>query len=182
MIDENPDKSAIDYSSLRKMGYGLYVITSMKDHRTNGQLANTVFQLTNEPAKIAISVSKTNLTHEFIMSSLRFAVSVIAETAPLTFIGLFGFRSGRDIDKLSKVFFKKGMGGCPIVIENCVSFMEAVVVDRIDVGTHTLFIGELINAELINDTRSMSYAYYQENLKGKTPKASPTFIPPTEIK
>jgi ferric-chelate reductase [NAD(P)H] len=182
MIDSTSPGAYSHWSALNKFNYGLYIVSSIAGERINGQLANTVFQVTAEPIRIAASINKGNLTHQYIMESGLFSISVVAESATMIFIGLFGFRSGRDIDKFSKVTFKKGPAGCPIVTEHVVSAVEARVIDRIDIGTHTLFIGEVIHTEILSEEKPMSYAYYQENLRGKTPQASPTYKPPIENK
>jgi ferric-chelate reductase [NAD(P)H] len=87
----------LDRYALRKMGYGLYIVSSIMDGKPNAQLANTVFQVTSEPAQIAAAISHSNLTHEYISHSCLFSVSILQESAPFTFIGPFGFRSGRVI-------------------------------------------------------------------------------------
>jgi ferric-chelate reductase [NAD(P)H] len=163
--------------ALKSFGYGLYIVASLSADKFNGQLANTVFQVTSQPARIAAAISKNNLTHEYIAQSGLFSVSVVAESAPMTFIGLFGFRSGRVIDKFLKIRHEPGISGCPIVMENTVSAVEARVIEKIDLGTHTLFIGDIIGGRIISDARPMTYSFYQENLKGKTPIDSPTYAP-----
>jgi flavin reductase (DIM6/NTAB) family NADH-FMN oxidoreductase RutF len=90
----------MNIKALFKLGYGVYVVTSKKGDRFNGQIANTVFQVTSEPPAVAVSINKSNLTHEFIKESRVFTASVLCEETPLTFIGRFGFKSGRDTDKL----------------------------------------------------------------------------------
>ncbi|SYZ73022.1 conserved hypothetical protein [Candidatus Zixiibacteriota bacterium] len=167
----------LDRYALRKMGYGLYIVSSILDGKPNGQIANTVFQITSKPVRIAAAISRSNLTHEYIKESLRYSISILQESTPFPFIGLFGFRSGRVIDKFATAAFRYGTSGCPIITENAVAFMEAKVVNQLDIGTHTLFIGEVTEAEILNDNPPMTYLYYQEKLKGKTPVDSPTFIP-----
>ncbi len=93
----------MNVKALYKLGYGLYVVSSKKGDRLNGQIANTVFQIASEPPTIAVSINKNNLTHEFIKESRMLAVSVLSQDTPLSFIGHFGFKSGRDIDKLEGI-------------------------------------------------------------------------------
>jgi len=93
----------MNLKALQKLSYGLYVVTSKKGDRLNGQVANTVFQITSEPPTIAVSINKNNLTWEFIRESRVFAVSVLCQDTPLSFIGNFGFKSGREIDKLDGI-------------------------------------------------------------------------------
>jgi ferric-chelate reductase [NAD(P)H] len=177
LADKKFNGGEIDRIPFRKFGYGIYIISSFHGDKLNGQLANTVFQITSNPPQIAISISKNNLTHEMIMDSRRFSVSIVAEAAPIIFIGLFGFRSGRVINKFEKIKYKMGVTGCPLILENCVAALEAKVSGQYDAGSHTIFFGQVINSELFNEDIPMSYDYYQKYLKGKTPKDSPTFMP-----
>ena len=166
-----------DRRAFRDLSYGLYIVTSLDGDRLNGQIVNTVIQVTSEPARVVVIVNKQNLTHEFISKSGLFGVSVLDESAPMTFMGLFGFRSGRDMDKLSQVQFKIGVTGCPLVLEHALSVLEAKVIDQIDLGTHTIFIGDTINAEVLREGRPLTYRYYQEFLKGKAPATAPSYNP-----
>ena len=161
--------------TLHKISYGLYVISSKKGERFNGQIANTVFQTTSEPPTIAVSVNKDNLTFEFIRESKVFSVSILSKETPLKFIGHFGFKSGRDIDKFKDIKYKVGISGAPIVMENTIGYLEAELVDSLDVGTHTVFVGKVISGEMIKDEEPMTYAYYREIKGGKAPKTAPTY-------
>jgi flavin reductase (DIM6/NTAB) family NADH-FMN oxidoreductase RutF len=166
-----------DRRAFRDLSYGLYIVTSLDGDRLNGQIVNTVIQVTSDPARVAVIVNKQNLTHEFIVKSRLFGVSVLDESAPMTFLGLFGFRSGRDVDKFSQVPFKIGVTGCPLVLEHALSVLEARVIDQIDLGSHTIFIGDTVNAEVLKEGRPLTYRYYQEFLKGKAPATAPTYNP-----
>jgi flavin reductase (DIM6/NTAB) family NADH-FMN oxidoreductase RutF len=166
-----------DRRAFRDLSYGLYIVTSLDGDRLNGQIVNTVIQVTSDPARVAVILNNQNLTHEFISKSGLFGVSVLDESAPMTFMGLFGFRSGRDVDKLSQVEFKIGVTGCPLVLEHALSVLEAKVINQIDLGTHTIFIGDTFNAEVLKDGRPLTYRYYQEFLKGKAPATAPTYNP-----
>jgi len=166
-----------DRRAFRDLSYGLYIVTSLDGDRLNGQIVNTVIQVTSDPARVAVIVNKQNLTHEFISKSGLFGVSVLDESVPMTFLGPFGFRSGRDVDKLRQVQFKIGFTGCPLVVEHALSVLEARVIDQIDLGTHTIFIGDTVNAEVLKEGRPLTYRYYQEFLKGKAPATAPSYIP-----
>ncbi len=100
-----------------KISYGLYVVSSRRGDKLNGQIANTVFQVTSEPPTIAVSINKQNLTHKFIEESKVFAVSILSKEAPMQFIGHFGFKSGRDIDKFKNIDYKVGVSGAPTYIK-----------------------------------------------------------------
>jgi len=123
-----------------------------------------------------VSINKQNFTHEFIKESNVFTVSVLSKDAPLRFIGNFGFRSGRDVDKFKEVKYKVGVTGAPIVLDHTIAYMEAEVVKEVDAGTHTVFLGKLVDAEILTDEEPMTYAYYHEMKRGVTPKAAPTYI------
>lgn len=160
---------------LFNLTYGMYVVTSCANGKANGQIANVVVQVTAEPARIAVVLNKENLTHDYVSRGGVFGVSVLARETPATFVGLFGFKSGRDVDKLAEVEHKEGAGGCPIVTENALATVEAKVVDRLDVGTHTIFVGDVVAGEVLREGEPLTYAYYRETKKGKAPKAAPTF-------
>lgn len=166
----------MDLTILFKISYGLYIISSVKEDKYNGQIANTVFQVTSEPPKLAVCINKNNLTHEFIEISKIFTVSILSKDAPMTFIGQFGFKSGRDIDKFQGVNFFLGELKAPIVKDFTVGYLELKVIGQMDVGTHTIFIGEVINSGKFNDDEPLTYAYYHEIKKGKSPKNAPTYI------
>lgn len=166
----------MNLKALHKLGYGLYVIGSRKGDRLNGQIANTVFQITSEPPNIAVSINKNNLTHEFIKESKVFTASIISQDAPLSFIGRFGYKSGRDINKLEGISYRTGQTKAPVVIENAVSYLEAKVTKEIDVGTHTIFIGEIIDADVLSEKVCMTYDYYHQVKRGTTPKTAPSYI------
>jgi ferric-chelate reductase [NAD(P)H] len=165
----------VDRKAFRDLSYGLYIVTSHDGSRLNGQIINTAIQVTSDPPRVAVIINKNNLTHEFITKSRAFAISVLDDSATLKFIGIFGFRSGRDIDKLAQATHKLGLTGCPLVTEHALSVLEAQVISDIDLGTHTIFIGDTVNSEVIKAGRPLTYQFYHENLKGKSPPAAPTF-------
>ena len=131
-------------SALHKLSYGLYIVCSRKGDELNGQIANSVMQLASEPPIISVCINKQNLTHEFISESKIFSASILYQDTPMTFIGRFGFRSGRNLDKLAGVDHISGSTGAPVVTENTVAYLEVRVTNQVDVKTHTLFIGDSI--------------------------------------
>ena len=166
----------MNLKALYKLSYGLYVVCSRKGDKFNGQIANTVFQITSEPPTVAVSINKTNLTHEFIKESGVFTASVLCQDTPLSFVGHFGFKSGRDIHKLEGINYQIGVTQAPVVIDNAVAYLEAKVNQEVDVGTHTIFIGELVDADVISEEECMTYAYYHQVKRGTTPKTAPSYI------
>ena len=126
-----------------------------------------------------MSINKENLTHEFISASKIFSASILTQDTDMKFIGNFGFKSGRDIDKFKDVNYKQGITGVPIVLDNSAGYLEAEVINSIDVGTHTVFIGKVVAAEIIGEQEPMTYAYYHQVKRGVAPKTAPTYIPTT---
>lgn len=166
----------MNLNALRKISYGLYVIGSYNGDKQNGQVANTVIQVTSEPPALAVAINKNNLTHDFIKATRVFTASVLCQATPLPFIGKFGFKSGRDVDKLKDVNFKRGQTGAPIVLDHATAYFEAEAVQDFDVGTHTIFIGRVIAAEVITEEACLTYEYYQQVKRGTTPKSAPSYI------
>jgi flavin reductase (DIM6/NTAB) family NADH-FMN oxidoreductase RutF len=162
--------------ALQKIGYGMYIVASHKGDKLNGQIANTVFQVTSDPPTIAVSINTQNLTHEFIQDSKVFSVSILCQATPLPFIGRFGFKSGRDTDKLEGVNYKIGTTKAPVILENATSYMEAEVIDKKTIGTHTIFIGKIVDAEVLTEDACMTYDYYHQVKRGTTPKAAPSYV------
>lgn len=165
----------IDRSVFRDLSYGLYIIASKDKDRMNAQVVNTIIQVTSEPPRVAVIINKKNHTHELIVKGKVFSASVLEESTPMTFLGPFGFKSGKDFDKLSKVSFRSGITGCPLITEHALSVLEAEVIDLVDLGTHTVFIGNVISSEILKEGVPLTYQYYHTVLKGKSPPNAPTY-------
>ena len=166
----------MDLTALNMCSYGLYILTSKKGDKVNGQIVNTVFQVAAEPPTVAVSVNKLNLTHEYISESKVFSASILSTEAPMTLIGKWGFKSGRDTDKFEGTDYKFGETGAPIILDSTVAYLEAQVVNTADVGTHTIFIGKVVDCGVIRDGEPMTYAYYHKVKKGKTPERAATYV------
>ena len=158
--------------ALWTISYGMYVVTARSGGRANGQIANTVFQVTAQPPQVAIAINKDNFTHGLIRDGGWFGFSVLADGVPMEFIGLFGFKSGRDVDKLAQVAFRDGQH-CPLVTDHALSITEARVVRQVDAGSHTVFVGEVVGAEVLSEGPPLTYAGYHAR-KGRAPKNAPT--------
>jgi len=173
----------LDLESLYKLNYPMCIICSKNDNRFNGCIVNTVFQILPEPPMIVVSLNNKCLTHEYITKSRVFTVSVLAEHTPLEFIGRWGFKSGRNTDKFENAKYKTGQTGIPIVLDNAVSFIEAEVIEVIDVETHTLFNGRIITCETIDESIiPMTYTYYRDVKGGRTPRTAATYIAKQKFK
>ena len=165
----------MNLNALHKISYGLYVVCSKNGDKKNGQIANTVFQVTSEPQTIAVSINKQNLTHEYIDKSKVFTVSILSAETPMKLIGTFGFKSGRDIDKFQNVKFKLSKHSVPLILDYTIAYFEAEVINKIDVGTHTIFVGKVVDAEVLSDDKPMTYEYYHQVKGGFSPKTAPTY-------
>ena len=165
----------MDTKVLHQISYGMYIVGSRKGDSINGQTCNTVIQVSSEPPIISACINKGNLTHDFIDDSGVFAVSILSQDTPLSLIGRFGFKSGREMDKFEGIDYKLGETKAPIVLDNTLAYLEAKVISEVDVGTHTIFIGELVGAEVIQEGEPMTYAYYHQVKRGTTPKTAPSY-------
>jgi flavin reductase (DIM6/NTAB) family NADH-FMN oxidoreductase RutF/rubredoxin len=166
----------LNRKALHQLSYGLYIVCSKKDDHYNGQIANVVFQATSDPATIVICINKQNLTHEFMQTSRVFTVSILEQDTPLKFIGDFGFKHGSDFDKFAGIHYRIGQTGTPVVLDHATAFIDCRIIGILDAGTHTIFLGEVVDAEILKDTEPMTYEYYRSIRGGGTPKTAPTYI------
>ena len=155
------DKKRIE-PALFSISYGLYIVGSVMGGRPNAQVCNTVFQLTSAPMRIALGINKNNLTNEYIKSSGVLSVCVLGRDGH-AMVRRFGFKSGREINKFENVEYFPGKLGAP-VIDDCISYLECRVVTdlTLDVGSHTLFIAEVVDGAVRSKEDPMTYAYYRE--------------------
>lgn len=153
---------------LSKCSSGLYVVSSHIGEKINGQISDALIQVSSNPPKVALSIYKKELTHEFIVHSKEFGVSLLSQTTNFSLIKLFGFNSGRDVDKFVSVKYRLSQMGNPMLLENVAAFFEAKVFQMVDLTTHTLFLAEVVTAEMIADIEPLTYAYYRSFLKRKT--------------
>ena len=159
--------------ALTKLSYGMYILTSMDNDRPVGCTINTSTQITATPTTIMISVNRNNYTNECIKKYGKFALSILSEKSDSTLIGGFGFRSSRDNNKFENVDYEI-KDGLP-VIKAANAYLICKVIDSLEVHTHTIFIGELIDADIFdNEVSSMTYDYYYNVIKGTTPSNAST--------
>jgi flavin reductase (DIM6/NTAB) family NADH-FMN oxidoreductase RutF/rubredoxin len=169
----------MNIESFFRFTYGMYIVSSADGNIKNGYVSNTVFQVTSEPPQLAVSCHKDNLTTEFIRKSRKFSVSVLSQNAESALIALFGYRSGRDEKKFASTQHISGSSGIPIVIQDSIAWFECKVVNEFDLGTHILFIGEVMDCNLLDESnKALTYAWYREVKKAFSPKNSPTYIDP----
>jgi flavin reductase (DIM6/NTAB) family NADH-FMN oxidoreductase RutF/rubredoxin len=163
----------IDKKVFHAVSYGLYVVGSRRGEALNAQIANTIFQVSASPERVAVAIHKENLTHAFISESRVFSASVLSQDAPMEYVARFGFQSGRDADKFSGVEMERGETGAPIALDHAVGAIEVEVESEVDAGTHTLFVGRVRTARVIHGGVPMTYAHYHDVRKGRSPERAP---------
>jgi len=162
---------SIDINALFKIGYGLYVVTSNDGNRHNGLIVNTVTQLTNTPNRVAVTVNKSNYSHDVIKETGIMNVCCLSEEAPFSVFQNFGFKSGKDSDKFAETPFWVSENGLAVPSQYINAFISLKVEQYVDFDTHGMFVCTLTEAKTISNVPTMTYTYYQDNVK---PKAQPT--------
>lgn len=164
------------YKAFHKLSYGLYIIASEFEGKKAGYIGNTAFQVTSSPAQIAVSCHKNNATTEFILNSKVFSLSVLKKESDTSIIGEFGFMSSSDIDKFRNVKTITSVSGAPIVLNSSVAWFDCKVINSVDVGSHILIIGEVLDSDVISGEEPLTYDYYREKFKMLAPKNAPTYV------
>ncbi|MCH5270726.1 MAG: flavin reductase [Lachnospiraceae bacterium] len=160
--------------AMYNLTYGLFVLTANLDGKDNGCIINTAAQVTSEPNRISIAVNKANYTHDIIQKTGIFNVSIISEAASFDLFKRFGFQSGRDADKFADLEgWGRSENGIAYIAIGTNAYISAKVVSSQDLGSHTLFIAEVTDMEVLSSVPSTTYSYYQENIKPK-PQAAGT--------
>ena len=167
--------------AFHKLSNGLYLIATEFQDKKAGYIANTVFQVTSEPAQVAISCHKKNHSAKVILDSGIFSVSVLKKEVNMKIIGDFGFMSSTEIDKFNGINFVTAITGAPIVLDSSVAWFDCRVVSSVDLGSHYLIVGEVLDADEISDEEPLTYQYYREKFKMLSPKNSPTYIEKSKL-
>ncbi|MDR1001916.1 MAG: flavin reductase [Oscillospiraceae bacterium] len=165
----------MDMNVFRYLTYGMYVVGARENERNVGCIINTSVQITSEPATIAISLNKNNYTFSAIEKSGEFSISILSEQTDPQVIGKFGFSSSADTDKFSS-FKHKVEYGLPVLLEDTCGALICKVVSVTDMGTHCVIMASVENTIAGENTAPMTYSYYHTVIKGKAPKAAPTYI------
>lgn len=158
----------------RNLSYGVYIISTKGGDRPTGCVANSAMQITSSPATIALSMNHDNYTNKCIQESGMFAISILSEQSEPGLIGRFGFQSGKDVNKFDGISYetKEGM---PVITDGC-GYIVCKVIDKMETGTHTVFLGEVTDGDTFEAAPAMTYSYYHSVVKGKSPKNAPTYI------
>lgn len=158
----------------RNLSYGVYIISCKDGDKYTGCTVNSIMQITASPAVIALSVNKGNHTHSCLEKHKKFAVSILSEQSNPLAIGTFGFRTGRECDKFS-IISHKFYDELPVVKDAC-GYLICEIYDKVDTATHTVFFANVLNGDLLDDKKPMTYHYYHTVIKGSSPKAAPTYV------
>lgn len=172
----------MDNKALYSLQYGVFLLGTKCGDKINACITNTCFQAANGPVRIAISVIKQNLTCEMIEKSGIFTLSVLAKTCSFETIKRFGYQSGRTADKFEGFEYSTAANGCPYIKNEACAVIEAKVCNKMDLGTHMLFIAEVTDAQLLSDKEALTYAYYQSDIKTKAAATTAGVGPEKKIK
>ena len=158
----------MDKKAMYKLSYGLFVLTARDGAKDNGCIINTAIQAASEPNQLSICVNKANYTHDMIERTGKFTVSVLSEQADFKLFKHFGFQSGRDVDKFTNFTgCARGADGLYYITEGTNAYISVTVDKTVDLGSHTMFIGEITDMAVLSDTPSTTYEYYQNHIKPK---------------
>ena len=161
----------MDTKAMFKLTYGLFVLTTESAGRINGCITNTAIQVANDPTRIGLAVNKANFTEGLIRASQKFNISIISTDADFALFKRFGFQSGRDVDKFADFSDYRILdNGIPIITKGTNAYMTCTVTESHDLGSHTFFIGTIGDMDVLADTESCSYSYYQSSIKPKPEK------------
>ncbi len=159
----------MDQKVMYALSYGLFVLSARRGEKDNGCITNTAIQVTSEPNRIAIAVNKANFTHDMVLETGKFTVSVLSQEAKFELFQRFGFQSGRDVDKLAdfQEHIARDGNGVVYVTQGTNAWISCQVVSTMDLGTHTLFVADVLDGGVLSNAPSATYAYYQANIKPK---------------
>ena len=162
----------MDNKAMYKLSYGLFVLTAKVGDKENGCITNTAIQVASEPNQISFAVNKANYTHDMIMETKKCNISVISESADFELFKRFGFQSGRDVNKFEGFTdYKYSPNEIPYITKGTNAYFSIDVIQTVDLGSHTLFIGVPTDMVVLSGAASATYAYYQENIKSKASAA-----------
>ena len=158
----------MDKKAMYKLSYGLFVLTAKEDSKDNGCIINTAIQAASEPNQLSICVNKLNYTHDMIKRTGAFTVSVISQNAAFDLFKQFGFQTGRETDKFADFSScTRGANGIYYITEGTNAYISVKVTKSEDLGSHTMFIGEITDMEVLSEVPSVTYEYYLNNIKPK---------------
>lgn len=157
----------MDINIISKIGYGLYVMSVHDESKDNGCIINTAMQVSDTPLRLAVTVNKKNYTCEIASKNKEFNISILSESTPFSIFKTFGFVSGRDVDKFKEISFKRSKNGLSYLSKNVSGYMSCRITDEINLGTHKMFICDLVDSKILSNEEPVTYAYYHKYIKPK---------------
>ncbi len=166
----------MDNKVMYSLSYGLFVLSARRGDRDNGCITNTCIQVTAKPNRVVVAINKDNYTHDMVKETGRFTVSVLSEKADFSLFQRFGYQSGRDVDKFAgfEDHIVRTGDGVPYITQGTNAWLSCKVVSATDLGTHTLFLADVLDGAFLSDDPSVTYAYYQQHIKPAISPSSPT--------
>lgn len=158
----------MDATILFRLTYGMYVLTAKDGEKDNGCIINTAGQVTDTPLRMTITLGKMNYTHDMIVRSGQFNISVLDETAPFSVFRHFGFQSGKTVEKFENFNYKRSENGITYIPDHTSAFLSGKVIDTMDFGTHTMFLADVTDAGRLSEANPVTYGYYQSHIKPKS--------------
>lgn len=165
----------MNQAAFHKLSYGLYIISTTFEGKDAGCVANTLHQVTSSPAQLSITLNKDNYTEQLMEKSGIFNAVVLTQSVGMDIIKTFGFSSSKDVDKYATVPHARDCQNIPYLTEHTSAQFTCKIVNKLDLGTHVMFIGEIVNCDVLCTEEVMTYAYYHTVKNGGTPKNAPSF-------
>lgn len=170
----------MDIKAFFKLTYGLYIVTSKADEKESGCVVNTMTQVTADPCQVCVTLNKSNYTTQIIEQSNVFNVSVLLDDVSMDVIRQFGFQCGKDVDKFSGIDYQTDQNGVKYLTQDSAAMFVCHVNQKVDVGTHIMFIAEVIDAKTLSEKPVLTYTAYHEKKNGTTPKSAPSYVEETQ--
>lgn len=170
----------MDTKAFFKLTYGLYVVTSKYNNEESGCVINTMTQVTSSPSQVCVTLNKENYTTQLIEKSQVFNVSVLLDEVSMDTIRQFGFQCGKDVHKFENIDYQEDVNGIKYLTKESAAMFACCVKQMIDVGTHIMFIAEVVDAKVLSDNEVLTYSAYHDKKNGTTPKNAPSYIEETQ--
>lgn len=165
----------MDNKAFFKLSYGLYVVSSNYDGKDSACIANTFVQVTSKPARVCITLNKDNYTTKLIESSYVYNVGVLLDSVGMDVIRRFGFQSGRDVNKFDGISYEVDRQNVKQITNGIAASFSVKVISMTDVGTHIMFVGDVIDCKVIDESEVLTYSNYHSKKKGTTPKNASSY-------
>lgn len=165
----------MDKKAFFKLSYGLYIVSSNCDAKDSACIANTFVQVTSDPARVCITLNKNNYTTKLIENSCVYNVGVLLDSVDMDVIRRFGFQSGKDVNKFEGIDFEVDCQNVKQITKGIAASFSVKVISMTDVGTHIMFVGDVVDCKVVDDSEVLTYANYHSKKNGTTPKNASSY-------